>query len=370
VKITIINRMMGINRGGGEYFDLNIARALRKLGAEVRFVVGCRRHRSRLPLDEFEVTYVRTPYLRSIEYRYNMSRSRLARSLAWRARALDDLIFARAVYHHLRNDRDTDIYQFCGLPCAAAMFAKMGRKAVTWWRGPPSKGGLATVRDCAGSFTHGISLIKARELDPTVARIDPGCDTGLFSPPPRRQQSKKRCRFLYVGRCIPIKNLGFLIDGFARAQKHKSEISLAIIGDGEQLPMLREKIDAMGLGDSVVLSGTQAGSTLAQSYREADCFTLVSHFESFSMVVQEAMSSGLPLILGKVGYLPYWIREFGAGTLVNPSNIDELAKAMVWWTEHPAERLHAGKKNRCAAEQHFSWDTSANNLLAFYDSIL
>ena len=57
MKVTFINRMMGIRRGGGEYFDLNMAQALQKLGVRVRFVVGRRFCRVDEPVETFETHY-------------------------------------------------------------------------------------------------------------------------------------------------------------------------------------------------------------------------------------------------------------------------------------------------------------------------
>jgi hypothetical protein len=65
LNITIISRMMGIFFGGGESEALNIAKALRKRGHNVRFIIG-KTHKKITPLPKevlkFDVQSVFFPY--------------------------------------------------------------------------------------------------------------------------------------------------------------------------------------------------------------------------------------------------------------------------------------------------------------------
>ncbi|HOB73951.1 MAG TPA: glycosyltransferase family 4 protein [Phycisphaerae bacterium] len=371
MKITFINRMMGILRGGGECFDLNMARALQRLGAQVRFVVGRRVFGLDCPLEEFETHYIRSPYLRGFEYRHGNSRYRVVRSIGMRARRKDDLWFGRRVISHiLARDRDTDVFQVCALAEVAARLTEAGRKAVVRFPGPPTPTMAAWTRRCSGCFTHGASYEGALQMGLKPALIVAGCDMDLFHPPEKRSGRAGQCRFIFVGRCIPVKNLDFLVDGFAAARRRLPELTLTIVGDGNCLPVIRRKVEGLGLSGAVEFPGFLSGRALADQYRAADCFTLVSQYESFSLVALEAMSSGLPLILSQVGHLPRFIEDHQAGTLVKPGDVAGLADAMVWWAEHPEARAATGCRNRATVEKHFSWDASARKLLTFYESLL
>jgi hypothetical protein len=118
LKITFINRLMGIFRGGGENADLHLARALRSLGCDVRFLIGRRWRQADLPLDEFPTTYIRTPYLRWVQYRVADHPFWPLRKLAAAATRLDLALFAREALRRLRDEPGTqaDVYQLCGLP--------------------------------------------------------------------------------------------------------------------------------------------------------------------------------------------------------------------------------------------------------------
>lgn len=370
MKVTFINRMMGILRGGGEHVDVNLARELQKLGAQARFVVGRRILRLDEPLDEFDTHYITTPYLRSISYPLDGSSFHPFRSIGSRVRCLDDYLFVNAAFRYLNNDYDTDVYQICTLPVLGARLARTGRKTVIHWPGPPGRQAIEYAKRCSAVFAHGKSYEHAKAFIPQTQYIPAGCDIDLFKPLPQRDATEGKCRFLFVGRCIPVKNLEFLIDGFVEAKRRRPGISLCIVGDGALLPKLKARASGYNLGDSINFPGTQTGESLATQYQKADCFTLLSHYESFGIVVLEAMSSGLPVILSNVGYLPTFINSYQAGTLIEPGNVSELAEAMIWWVDNPSERIATGLRNRCTAEKNFSWTSSAKKLLLLYESLL
>lgn len=367
--MTFVNRMMGILRGGGELFDLNMARALSRLGVQVQFVVGRRPVRIDQPLDEFETHYVVTPYLRSVSYRYCDSSIRAIRAVAARVRRLDDFMFERAAFRYLKNDHTSDVFQLCTTAQLGARLADIGRKAVVRWPGPPSPRSAAHARKVAATFSHGASYDAAVKLLPDTHHIVAGCDTDLFRPPDARPKIKGECRFIFVGRCIPVKNLAFLLQAFALARASRPLLKLTIVGDGALLADLRRKSLVLGLGDAVRFAGFLTGEALAEEYRTADCFTLVSTYESFSLVCLEAMASGLPLILTNVGHLPTFVNRFAAGTLVEPTSHASLADALVRWADDPEERERVGRQNRLTVEENFSWEASARRLLELYESL-
>jgi NAD(P)H-flavin reductase len=55
--------MMGIKIGGGESFDLNLPRALKKRGHNVEFVVGVEEYNELFLDNEFNTIKIKTPYL-------------------------------------------------------------------------------------------------------------------------------------------------------------------------------------------------------------------------------------------------------------------------------------------------------------------
>jgi len=69
-----------------------------------------------------------------------------------------------------------------------------------------------------------------------------------------------------------------------------------------------------------------AGDSLSQLYRSADIFLLASHSESFSLVVREALASGLPVICGKdVAATDVDLAAYVTTVSINPANAKQTA---------------------------------------------
>ena len=94
-----------------------------------------------------------------------------------------------------------------------------------------------------------------------------------------------------MGRLVPNKNFGMLIDAFAAA---KIDGQLLILGDGPERAALTAQIDRLGLTDRVMLPGFSANPFA--TLRKAAYFTLPSNAEGFPNSLLEAMSVGVPVI--------------------------------------------------------------------------
>ncbi|MCD6364721.1 MAG: glycosyltransferase, partial [Planctomycetes bacterium] len=104
---------------------------------------------------------------------------------------------------------------------------------------------------------------------------------------------------LTVVRPDPVKRLDILLNALKRASEDIAEIHLVVVGDMENRYGLRMKALAteLGLDKLVTWSGYQSDAALADRYEQADLFVLTSAHENFSMVVAEAMSAGLPVVV-------------------------------------------------------------------------
>ncbi len=95
-----------------------------------------------------------------------------------------------------------------------------------------------------------------------------------------------------VGRLVPEKGFGDLIDAFARITTRN--VRLVIVGEGPDEARLRGRIAALGLDDRVALPGYVADSR--PWLDAANLFVLSSWFEGFPAVLVEALAAGRPVI--------------------------------------------------------------------------
>jgi len=108
--------------------------------------------------------------------------------------------------------------------------------------------------------------------------------------------AEKENIILTVGRLITTKNHDRLIEIFARV--NRDDWKLLIIGgnaikqDGRA--RLKTMVEARGLRDSVILTGTV--SDVEKYYLKSKIFAFTSSSEGFPNVIGEAMSAGLPVV--------------------------------------------------------------------------
>lgn len=98
----------------------------------------------------------------------------------------------------------------------------------------------------------------------------------------------------HVGRFCYQKNQEFLIDVFAEVHRQDPKAVLMLVGIGETMEMIREKVSHLGLSNSVIFTG--ARNDVHRLYQAMDVFVFPSRYEGLGMVAVEAQCSGIPVI--------------------------------------------------------------------------
>ncbi len=133
--------------------------------------------------------------------------------------------------------------------------------------------------------------------------------------------------FLFVGRLEEVKSVDLLIDTFAEIKK-KEDIALLIVGDGSLKEQLEAQAKSLGVSD-IHFEGYQVFPTLIDYYKAADVFVLPSQFEPWGLVVNEAMTCGMPVILSsKVGCRLDLVEEGENGFIFESGNKEALVETM------------------------------------------
>jgi len=129
--------------------------------------------------------------------------------------------------------------------------------------------------------------------------------------------------FLYVGRLVKHKNVEGLIQQFNANFSDKNAV-LKIVGDGEQMEYLFDKYNS----EKVLFFGKKFNNELLAEFKSASCFVCPSSFEPWGLVVNEALSAGLPVIATKeVGACFDLIKGKKTGFIAN--DMSEFGKMML-----------------------------------------
>jgi glycosyltransferase involved in cell wall biosynthesis len=134
-----------------------------------------------------------------------------------------------------------------------------------------------------------------------VAEVVPNTvDSDHFELPPA-----PRCRrpfvFLAVGDLVPSKRFDLLVRAFARVHAADNATRLVIAGEGRERNRLRELAFALKVGEAIDLTGPLGRDDVRRRMWEANALVMPSAFETFGVVLIEALSTGLPVIATRCG---------------------------------------------------------------------
>jgi 1,2-diacylglycerol 3-alpha-glucosyltransferase len=170
--------------------------------------------------------------------------------------------------------------------------------------------------------------------------------------------------FLACSRFTPKKNLAGLLQGYAlyRQAVGTAAWSLVIAGEGELQNELTALRDRLGLGDNVQFAGPKSYHELPTYYGLASAFVHASTTEQWGLVVNEAMASGLPVLVSeRCGCVGDLVEPGVNGYLFDPSNPGALAEAMQKIAADGCDRRAMGRASENIIAR-WSPDQFAHNL--------
>lgn len=200
-----------------------------------------------------------------------------------------------------------------------------------------------------------------------IYKVPNGVDLNNFKSLPVK--SNDPIRLLFVGRLSKQKNIPLLIRSFKIVtQKTNRKIELNIVGDGEEKSKIINLIKAENLEKKVNLHGELRGEKLYEIYSNSDIFILTSDYESFGMVLIEAMASGLPIIASNIPALRNVVENNKTGLLVKPEP-EDFAKAFEKLINNPQlkEKLI---KNGLKEVKKYNWDEITKKFEDIYKEVL
>ena len=172
--------------------------------------------------------------------------------------------------------------------------------------------------DCLVLLSETIKKAEWGDFDNTVVIPNPVSFQGLRS-------SLASSRVIAIGRLSEEKNFSALIRAFRIVANRFPQWSLDIWGDGDQKGLLSRLILDLGLSENVHLCGITSDTERVLS--TASLLALSSTYESFGLVIAEAMSCGLPVVSFDCPYGPRSIIDDGIdGFLVPDGDEGSLAE--------------------------------------------
>ena len=162
------------------------------------------------------------------------------------------------------------------------------------------------------------------------------------------------------------KNIERLVQAFADIH---SQIPHSLVLAGHLPPGtgLRAKIEALGLGDRIRITGYVPDSHVMPLLENAELFVFPSLYEGFGLPVLEAQAAGVAVACSTAASLPEVAGDGAA--FFDPNSAEEMGRVLVEYlgdSRLRAALIEAGKDNVAR----FSWKQTAEATLACYREVL
>ena len=174
---------------------------------------------------------------------------------------------------------------------------------------------------------------SVRELIGMDGEVVPNIVNELFKP---SKKSHDDYRFVAVGRLVKVKQFDKIIEAFCDCFLGQKDISLTIVGSGEEMQKLRKIIVDRHAESQVQLVGSQSRAKTAEIVSNSDSLICYSTFETFGVPIIEAWACGLTTTTTTAAAV---IDNFDdrLGVEVDYRDFDGLKKALKYIYEHRNE---------------------------------
>lgn len=177
---------------------------------------------------------------------------------------------------------------------------------------------------------------------------------------------------LYVGRLEERKGLDILLGAFRNVIPKRSSVYLLIVGDGPlRGDLLRQVAEDALLRERVILLGYCSDSLLPSYYAASDIFVFPTRREVWGMVLNEAMSAGLPVIVSDGAAAAIDLVESGVtGFVFKAGDANALTKLLALLIDDPGLRERVGEKARERILTGFTPDNQAQAIMRVITRVL
>ena len=186
---------------------------------------------------------------------------------------------------------------------------------------------------------------------PKTHVVHHGLDLAQF---PYRPDGRRTNKVIAVGRLSKYKGFDFLLRATRVLAGRGVDISVELVGDGDQRSALQRLAADLGIVDRVWFRGWLSFTDVRRAMSDA---TLLAHpseglGDGLPNVVREAMALGTPVVASRVAGIPDALRD-ECGTLVPPRDPEALADAMQRLLVDPGARRRFARNARRRVEERY-----------------
>jgi teichuronic acid biosynthesis glycosyltransferase TuaC len=233
---------------------------------------------------------------------------------------------------------------------------------------------VAAALEASAAVIASSADVRTRLLDLGIPEskihfVPQGVDCQLFRPNRSRTPGADGWQLLYVGRFDSRKGLEVLLEAIALLRQRRDDFRLKLIGGSPVsggTDAFRAQAARLELIDCVEFADEQPWTAIPVQLAAADLLVLPSFYDSFGIVLIEAMACGLPVVATRCGG-PEDIVTDEVGRLVEVGNAESLA-AGIGAVLDRYECYDREKIRRCA-EERYDYHRLAARIVEIYEKV-
>ena len=168
-----------------------------------------------------------------------------------------------------------------------------------------------------------------------------------------------------VGRFTSQKGFDDLIRAYPAIKRSIPASRLLLIGDGYMRGELESLAERVQVKENTTFAGFVSDAELVGALRSSDVVAVPSRFEPFGIIALEAMASGVPVVVSRVGGLAEIVEDTVDGLEVEPNSPSSIAEATVKVLSDRELASRLAQKGREKAKV-YSWENAARRTLETY----
>ena len=181
---------------------------------------------------------------------------------------------------------------------------------------------------------------------------------------------------LTISRLVPRKGIDKVIEAMPLIMAEIPEARYVIGGDGGDRDRLRQLANASPAKESITFLGRISEKEKHECYKRCDVFVMPNResaegdIEGFGIVFLEANAFGKPVVGGRSGGAVDAIKHGITGLLVNPTNVLEIAAAVIDLLTDKIEAEKLGQSGMRRIESEFNWTIGASRVVSSIEASL
>jgi UDP-glucose:(heptosyl)LPS alpha-1,3-glucosyltransferase len=219
-------------------------------------------------------------------------------------------------------------------------------------------------------------FLQEYPIDPdSVSVIHPGVNLSDYAGKSNARHAARKALnirdddpvIVFASMNFEIKGLDNIMLALARLKKQNKSVKLIVAGKGNMTKYEKLAKDAQ-ISENIIFTGTVTKDKLIDLYLAGDLYMMLSRFDTFGMVVLEAMAAGLPVMISnRVGAKDLIKDEKNGFIIPDASDYDYIASRLTLLLDKKIRTEMSAAAHQTASEN--TWDKVAKKYSDLYDEV-